>query len=396
MAQKPPANTVEMRDLFLLDPDIVFLNHGSFGATPKPVFKEYQSWQRKLENQPVQFLGYELGDRLSEVRSLLGRRYHTHPDNVVLIPNVTFGVNIVTRSLDLVPGDEVLTTNHEYGACLNTLKFICQEKEADLIQQRIPLSASTSDELLEHFWKRVTDKTKLIFLSHITSPTAMKLPVEVICQRARERSVLSMVDGAHAPGQIDLALDHIGADFYVGNFHKWMLAPKGSAFLYVRGECQDLIEPLIVSWGWDPDWEWASGNRFQDKLRWYGTIDPAAYLSVPAAYKFMDDYRWDEVRVACHSLLLDGLNRIHDITEMPFVYPLDERFIQQMAIAPLPELKDHRQLQKTLWEKYKIEIPIIAWDGGHYIRLSIQGYNTLNDIEILLSALEDLIPVNRK
>ena len=206
MTQKISPNTHEMRSLFLLDPDIVFLNHGSFGATPLPVFEVYQSWQRELENQPVQFLGYELRDRLTDVRSVIGQCFKTHPDNVVLIPNTTFGVNIVSRSLDFQDGDEVLTTDHEYGACLNTLDFICKKNDVSLIRQPVPLPISSPEDILEAFWQGVTACTKLIFVSHITSPTALQFPVKAVCQRAAEQGILTLVDGAHAPGQIDLDL----------------------------------------------------------------------------------------------------------------------------------------------------------------------------------------------
>ena len=171
-----------------------------------------------------------------------------------------------------------------------------------------------------------------------------------------------------------------------------MMAPKGSAFLYTRKECQELIDPLVVSWGWDPDWAYATGIRYQDNLQWYGTIDPSAYLSVPAAFDFLDEHNWEQIRSNCHEMLIETLNRIQGLTGLAFEYPPDERFMHQMGIAPLPRLKDHRKLQKTLWDAHRIEVPIIEWNERHFVRVSIQGYNSQQDIETLLMALQELLP----
>ena len=230
---------------FLLDPTVTFLNHGSFGATPKPVFAAYQDWQRRLERQPVLFLGREIDGLLRQSRQALGEYLDAAADDLVYIPNATHGVNIVARSLALQPGDEILTTDHEYGACDYTWEFVCKKTGATYIHQPIPLPVQSEDEIIEQFWQGVTLRTKVIYLSHITSPTALRLPVEQICQRARQAGIWTLVDGAHAPGQIPLDLKAVGADFYTGNCHKWLLSPKGAAFLYARREAQPLIEPLI-------------------------------------------------------------------------------------------------------------------------------------------------------
>ena len=212
--------TVTLRNQFLLDPEVVFLNHGSFGACPRPVFAAYQQWQHELERQPVRFLGRELGGLLAEVRGRLGEYLHVPAGELVLIPNATYGVNVVARSLALGPGDEVLTTDHEYGACDKTWEFICGKTGADYVHQPIPLPAESAEAILEQFWAGVTPRTRLIFLSHITSPTALCLPVEAICQRARAAGILTLIDGAHALGQVPLDLIALGADFYTGNLHK--------------------------------------------------------------------------------------------------------------------------------------------------------------------------------
>jgi isopenicillin-N epimerase len=341
-----------LKEHFLLDPTVIFLNHGSFGATPEPVFAAYQEWQRRLERQPVLFLGRELDGFLYQSRQALGEYLGVDANDLVYIPNATHGVNIIARSLALQPGDEVLATDHEYGACDYTWEFV---------------------------------------LSHVTSPTALRLPVGEICQRARQAGILTVVDGAHAPGQIPLDLVTIGADFYTGNCHKWMMAPKGAAFLYARREVQHLVEPLIVSWGTHATPVTTSGSQFIDYLQCTGTKDPAAALAVPAAIQFMHAHNWDGVRRECHSLLRQAIQRICELTGLPSLYPLDSDFYAQMGIAPLPSNVDAVLLKKRLYNVYKIEVPLIEWNGQKFIRISVQGYNTQQDVDALVEAMEALL-----
>ncbi|HEX5839407.1 MAG TPA: aminotransferase class V-fold PLP-dependent enzyme, partial [Anaerolineales bacterium] len=325
-----------LKDHFLLDPGVVFLNHGSYGATPKPVFDAYQKWQRRLETQPVLFLGREFYSLIKESRRALGEYLHASAEDLVYIPNATHGVNIVARSLALDPGDEILTTDHEYGACDYTWEFVGSRTGTRYIRQPIPLPVETNEQIVEQFWKGVTPQTKVIYISHITSSTALRFPVEEISRRARQADILTIVDAAHAPGQIPVDLRALGADVVFGNCHKWMLAPKGAAFLYVRRELQDLIQPLIVSWGAHPTPDIASGSRFVDILQWTGTKDPAAALTVPEAIRFMEEHRWEEVRCESHALLRHAIEQVCDLTGMPPLYPLDSTFYSQMGIAPLP------------------------------------------------------------
>ena len=377
---------------FLLDPTVTFLNHGSFGATPKPVFAAYQGWQRRLERQPVLFLGREIDGLLRQSRQVLGEYLDAAADDLVYIPNATHGVNIIARSLALQPGDEILTTDHEYGACDYTWEFVCKKTGAAYIHQSIPLPVRSEDEIIEQFWQGVTPRTRVIYLSHITSPTALRLPVERICQRARRAGILTLVDGAHAPGQISLNMAAIGADFYTGNCHKWLLSPKGAAFLYARREVQPLVEPLIVSWGYHATAETTSGSQFIDYLQWTGTKDPAAALAVPTAIQFMRDHNWDEVRRECHALLRRAIERICALTGMPPLYPLDSDFYSQMAIAPLPLSADLTSLKSRLYDEYQVEVPLIQWQDRKFVRISIQGYNTPSDVDALLEALGELLP----
>lgn len=376
-----------MRDLFLLEPNIIFLNHGSFGATPLPVFNAYQEWQVKLERQPVLFLGRELQGYLKDARNILAKYLNANPDDLVYIPNATFGVNIIARSLNLCQDDEVLVSNHEYGACERTWKFICQKTGAKYLKQPINLPASDYQEPLEQLWQGVTERTKLIFISHFSSPTAQIFPVEKICDRARQHGILTMVDGAHAPGQITVDLEAIGADFYTGNCHKWMMAPKGSAFLHVCQEKQKFIEPLIISWGWQAESTYTSGSQYLDYLQIWGTTDPAAWLSVPAAIQFQKDYHWEDVRLRCTKMIREAVIKVSEITELEPLYPDSDGFTRQMAALPLPEYVDVQILKDFLYDKAQIEIPCYLWEEQPYARISIQGYNSAEEINHFLSAI---------
>src|SRR5690349_837425 len=357
-----------LKQHFLLDPDVIFLNHGSYGATPKPVFEAYQGWQRRLEHQPVLFLGREIPALLRESRAALGAYLHADPDDLVYIPNATHGINIVAHSLHLEPGAEILTSDHEYGACDYAWEFHCGKTGVQYLHQAIPLPVCSDEEIIEQLWQGVTPRTKVIYLSHITSPTALRMPVDEICRRAREQGILTVIDAAHAPGQIPVDLGALGADMVFGNCHKWLLAPKGAAFLYVRRELQDRIDPLVVSWGSHPTPDIATGSRFIDILQWTGTKDPTAALAVPAAIQFMHEQNWDEVRAQCHVLLQRAIEQICDLTGMSPLYPLDSSFYNQMGIAPLPA-SDLTALKTRLYDEYRVEVPLIQWQDRQFVRI---------------------------
>ena len=373
---------LNLRRYFLLDPSVIFLNHGSFGATPKPVFRAYQNWGRELERQPVEFLGRRFTDLMADARLALGHYLGTDADNLVYTQNVTISINIVARSLDLGAGDEVLSTDHEYGAMDRTWRFLSQERGFCYINQVVSLKSRT--DFVESFWSAVTPRTRVIFLSHITSPTAIIFPVEDIVQRARAAGILTVIDGAHAPGQIPLALDSLGADFYGGNLHKWLCAPKGAGFLYARPEVQPLLKPLVVSWGYES--ETPSASKFVDHHEWWGTRDLAAFLSVPDAIAFQQAHGWDRVRAACHSLAGEAEMRIRDLTGAASLYP-DDSWFGQLVAAPLPASTDVQRLKTWLYDAHRIEVPIIDWRGRKFVRVSIQGYNTRREVGALVKAL---------
>jgi len=351
----------------------------------------YQGWQEKLECQPVRFLARDLNYLLLEARKVLGAYLNADACDLVFIPNATHGANIIARSMQLSLDDEILATDHEYGACDYAWEFVCQKTGSNYIRQPIPLPVHSEEEMIEQFWKGVSPRTKVIYLSHITSPTALRLPVKRICQRAKEMDILTVVDAAHSPGQIPVDLQDLGADVVFGNCHKWMLSPKGAGFLYVRREVQPMIEPLIVSWGYHATDEIATGSEFIDYLQWTGTHDPAAYLSVPAAIGFMQENAWDSVRKECHALLMNAIEQICDLVELSPLYPLDSSFYAQMGIAPIPN-SALSNLKNRLYEEYKVEVPLIQWRDKQFIRISVQAYNEQEDIDALSCALKSLLP----
>ena len=380
------------KDLFSLDPDVTFLNHGSFGATPKPVFEVYQDWQRRLEHQPVKFLGRDIAGFLREARASLGNYLNVSGDDLIYVPNATFGVNVVARSLNLGPGDEVLTCDQEYGACNNTWEYLAKQQGYIYKQQAIPLPIGSSEEILEAFWQGVGPQTKVIYLSHITSPTALTLPIADICKKAREQRIITVIDGAHAPGQLELDLNVIDADYYTGNCHKWMCSPKGAGFLYTRKDRQDGIEPVVLSWGYTRPAEHSAGSTYLDYYDWLGTNDPAAYLSVPAAIEFQKEHNWSSVRNDCHKLLKATLERLESITGLATIYPTDSNLYHQLAVAALPESIGNMEEFKTeLYDTYKVEAPLTEHQGKPLIRLSVQAYNDQEDLDILCGALTKML-----
>ncbi len=391
----------ELRRLFLLDEDVVFLNHGSFGATPRPVFEAYQAWQREMERQPVAFLQRRSDDLLDAARAELGRFLNAAGDDLVFVPNATTGLNVFARSLRLEAGDEVLTTDHEYGALNLTWEHVCAKVGARYVHQPIPLPVTTPEALADAFWEGVTPRTRVVFLSHITSPTALTFPVAEICRRAREAGILSVVDGAHVPGQrpLDLAAD--GADVYAGNCHKWLCAPKGSAFLHVRPEHHEYVEATTVSWGWgEGGLRFGSEvprSRFVRRNQWQGTRDLAAFLAVPNAIAFQEEHRWEAVRARCQALARQARERIGALTGLPPISPdgpigaTDDPWFAQMVAVPIPPV-DAATVHRRLYDEFQVEVPLTGHDGQQMVRVSVQGYNTAADIDRLLEGLAALLP----
>lgn len=383
------ADALALKREFLLDPNIIFLNHGSFGATPRPVFASYQQWQRRLELQPVEFLGRKFNELLEHARAVLGEFLGTAGNNLVYITNATVALNIVARSLSLGPMDEVLATDHEYGAIDRTWRFLAGKQGFKYINLPVDLPVADADSFVSRIFEQVTDRTRVIAISHITSPTAIIFPVREICARARKAGILTIIDGAHAPGQIELNLDDLNADFYTGNLHKWLCAPKGAAFLYAVPAVQALIEPLVVSWGWQSDHPGPS--PFIDTLEWQGTRDISAYLAVPDAIRFQREHDWAAVRDYTHDLVCEAQRGIRQLTGLAPLHSDAPCWYAQMGASPLPDKIDLDALKRTLYDRFRIEIPLIQWNRQKLIRYSFQGYNTEEDLQSLLSALRTLL-----
>lgn len=369
---------MSLKDEFLLDPAVTFLNHGSFGACPREVFDVYQGWQREMECQPVEFFARRYDDLLDEARTILAAYVNCPSDSLVLVPNATVGINTIARSLKLTPDDEILTTNHEYGAIDYTWEFICQKTLAKVVRYEVPLPVPSKEEFVENFWSKVTSRTKVISISHITSPTALIFPIEEILKRAKGAGILTVVDGAHVPGQMPLDLETLGADVYTGNCHKWLCAPKGSAFLCVNSKLQDQVDPLVISWGW------GQPKTFVGHNQWQGTRDVSAFLSIPAAIEFQKKHQWDGVRQVCHDLAVKTQKKISEFTGLEPIAP--PHWFGQMVAISLPKC-DVFELKEKLYQTYAIEIPAISWENREFLRMSIQGYNTEEDAEKFIQSL---------
>jgi isopenicillin-N epimerase len=386
-----------LRQEFLLDPDVVFLNHGSFGATPEPVFAEYGRWQLELERQPVEFLGRRAEDLLDEARAAMAAYLGCSRDNLVFVPNATTGINVVAKSLPLQAGDEVVGTDLEYGACERSWEWFCLQRGARYVKAHVPLPLTSPDEVVEAIFTAVTTRTRAIFLSHVTSGTALRLPVEAVARLAREAGILTVVDGAHAVGQWPVDLETIGVDFYAGNFHKWLCAPKGSGFLFSQPDQQQCLESPIVSWGWvEGNDHHRPQNQFVSRNQMQGTRDIAAFLSAPAAVEYQESRDWETVRERCHALAVEARDQIAALSGLPQIVPVESpdgyRWIRQMAVAPLPDGIDARALKRRLYDEYRVEAPVTGWDEKRFLRVSFQGYNTRDDLEAVVTALENLLP----
>jgi isopenicillin-N epimerase len=376
-----------LKEVFLLREDITFLNFGSFGACPKPIFEEYQRFQRELEYEPVQFIVNKGPEYLQESRNWLAEYLFCNSDDLVYVPNPTYAVNIVARSLDLKLGDEVLSTDIEYGACDRTWEFYCKEKGAKYVKQRISLPLVSKEAFLADFWKGFSDKTRLVFISQITSATGLILPVKEICEEAKRRGLLVFIDGAHVPGHIALNLTDLNPDFYTGACHKWMLTPKGSSFLCVKREHQQNLDPLVVSWGYQA--EFPSSSLFLDYHQFNGTRDFSAYLTIPKAIDFMKWNDWWGVAEDCRILVQKWLPRLCDLVGSKPLAPVRDEFIGQLGSIPVG-CENPIELKQILYNEYKIEIPVMVQNGQTYVRFSINACNSEEDLVKLEKALIDL------
>ena len=376
-----------LRDHFLLECEVVFLNHGSFGACPKPVFEAYQAWQLKLERQPVRFFVKELWPALEVARRNVEQYVGAERDCIVPVMNATVGVNTIAQSLKLDPGDEILSNEHEYGACICAWNKVCAHTGAVIVSAPIPDPITSLEQIADAIWSKVSDRTKVLFISHITSPSGIVFPAEELCRRARARGILTVVDGAHCAGQIPLDLKSFGADFYTGNCHKWLCAPKGAAFLYAAPKKKHLLEPLMVSWGGTN--ECATNDVFINELQFQGTNDMSSFLAISDAIKFQADHKWDDVRMECQKKIAWVKDELESLPNVGAWYPTTNTMQKQMT-AVILKGKDGPTVKEYLESEYKIEIPVWSRGDDSVLRVSVQGYNTQVELELLVSAIKKL------
>lgn len=377
----------DIRSQFLLNPDIIHLNHGSFGACPKPIFEDYQNWQLQLERDTVAFFARKGPELLKWSREALADFIGCKANDVVYVMNPSYAFNIIAKSFPLKEGDEILSTDLEYGAMDRTWNYYCQKAGATYVQQHVSLPMVSKEQMIEEFFNGLTPKTKAIFISHITSSTALILPVEEICDRAKQLGLITMVDGAHVPGHIPLNLSELKADIYAGACHKWMLTPKGSSFLYVKPEFQSLFDPLVISWGFES--HYPSDSRFIDYHQLQGTRDFSAFLTIPKALEFRKENDWESATANARAISVANYERFAAAANGEMTCPASESFLGQMCSLRIP-CKQFAQLGALLYSKYGIEIPVFEHGKDVYIRYSVQPYNSQNELDSLFSALEEI------
>ena len=392
----PPAWALRRR--WGLDPSLIFLNHGSFGACPLAVLDEQSRLRAEMEAEPVRFLVRELEERLDAARQALGAFVGAEPDDLAFVSNATSGVNAVLRWLPLHAGDELLTTDHAYNACRNALLAVAERSGAAVVTAKVPFPLSTPDAAAGAILAAVSPRTRLALIDHVTSPTGLVLPVERLVPELQRRGVLVFVDGAHAPGMLPLSIDALGADFYTGNCHKWMCAPKGAAFLHVRRDRQELVRPLVISHGASSPR--SDRSRFRIEADWVGTTDPTPWLCVPAALQHVGSLLpggWPEVMTRNRTLALEGRALLCEA--LGIASPAPDEMIGSLASVPLPpgEIEPEGPLyidalQDALWDR-DIEVPVMPWPAwpGRLLRIAPQIYNDRADVERLAEALRDLL-----
>ena len=375
-----------IKNFFYLKKGITYLNHGSFGACPKVIFKNYQKWQVKLETQPVKFLTDELYIALRNSRESLSAFLGCKDDEILFFQNPTTAISNIIYNLDLAPYDEVLMTNHEYGALVRAWDVWGRKNKVTIKNAKINLPLDSQNKFFDDIAKRISSKTKVLFLSHITSPTGLVFPIKEIVEFARQKKIITIVDGAHAPGHIDLNICELGCDFYTGALHKWMCGPKGTSFLFVKKEHQKWIKPIIYSWGKkgdDPE-----SSEFLQDFQWQGTRDMSAFLTVPKIIEFYN-VEVKRSRAKSRQIILDSQKQFHNIFQTDPI-SFGNEFLGQMISYPIPK-KINKNLKIELWQNYNIEIPVFEWNKEKYIRLSIHLYNDQKDVEYLMNALRSMI-----
>jgi len=386
-----------MKEHWLLEPEIAFLNHGSFGAAPIAVLEKQAELRAQLEREPVRFMIKELEPLLDEARRELAEFVGASTDDIAFLPNATAGVNAVLRSLDLDEKEELIVTSHEYNASRNALDFVATMNGAKVVPVEIPFPIDSPDVVVERVLAAVTDRTRLLLIDHVTSQTGLIFPIATIIREMSARGIDTLVDGAHAPGMLPLNLRELGAAYYTGNLHKWVCAPKGAAFLYVRQNRRYKIRPVSISHGANA--ARTDRSRFHLEFDWTGTFDPTAWLSVPTALRFIPslvDGGWPEVMRRNHALVLQARDLLCE--RLGIAHPAPDAMLGSMAAFPIPDgdasiFGDNDPLHSALLDRYGIEVPVMPWPAPpkRTLRVSAMLYSRLDEYERLAAALDELL-----
>lgn len=387
----PGESVSELQKLWILDPETVYLNHGSFGPAPLPVLEAREAWSRRLQCQPMRFFCREMEAQLENTAAVLAGFLHTKPDRLALVDNATLAMNIVAETVDLNPGDEILLTDHEYGAVRNIWSARCQRSGARLVTATLPFPP-TDQEVVRAIAEKITPTTRVLVVSHVTSATACILPVRQIGDLARRHGIPLCVDGPHAVAMLDPEPDLIGCDFYCGSCHKWLCAPFGSGFVWVHPRFHARVRCPTVSWGGSIAGRPAT---WQDRINWPGTRDPAALLSISAAVEFFSPERLALFRHYAHDLLVHARRQLLQIDGVStFCTPEEQDFVSMFGVE-LPRPANWKAgyhghpdpLQLELRDDHGIEVPVASWNGRRYMRISAHLYNTFAQMDLLLHAV---------
>ena len=390
-----------LREHWLLEDGLAFLNHGSFGACPRVVMDEQSRLRAEMERNPVRFLWREIGDRLDAARVELARFIGTDAEELAFVANATTAVNSVLRSFELQPGDEILVTDHGYNACNNVAAECARRSGAKVITARIPLPIAGPEQAVNAIVAAVTPRTRLLLVDHVTSPTALVLPVAEIVRELEPRGIAVFVDGAHAPGMLPLDLRTLRPSFYTGNLHKWVCAPRGAGFIFVRRDRQAGVHPAVISHGYNTPR--AGRSLFHDEFDWQGTLDVTAWFTVPAAIRFCEGLLpggWPALMQRNHNLAVAARRLLCE--RIGVEPPCPETILGSMATLPLPAALQEKNsgepraviarfdpLQSALLEQYRIEVPVVRWGtpARRWFRISAHAYNSPDDYERLADAL---------
>lgn len=384
----PPPLRPGLRDEWMLDERIAFLNHGSFGATPRRVFQEQDAWRRRIESEPVEIIGRRHESLLARSRQAIGDWLNMRPADFGFVTNATEGVNAVLRSLRLEPGQELLTTTHVYNAVRQAMRSVADRSGATYREIDVPPPFQSPDQIAERILGGLGPRTRFLLIDHVTSPTAVIFPVREIVSACAERGIDVMVDGAHGPGMLPLDVSAIGAAYYAGNLHKWACAPKGTGFLWVRPDRQADVHPPIISHRY--------GDGFAAEFSWQGTRDLAAWLAAPAALEFLGEIGWQAVRGFNHAMITAAQRMLCERWGVEPISPLNGSMIGSMATIPLPGKlsrlteAEFRSTQQRLYSEFQVEVPIMQWGGRSYVRPCCQIYNRPEDFDRLAAAVPRL------